>query len=75
VDKVGARRCFWGTDITRLMDHGLTYKETIEHFTEHMGFSAEELKWIMGLGICECLEWPATGTMASTSNQKAASYT
>jgi predicted TIM-barrel fold metal-dependent hydrolase len=71
VDKIGARRCFWGTDITRLMDHGLTYKETIDHFTEHMGFSDEELKWIMGQGICDCLDWPATDAAAS-SNARAA---
>jgi hypothetical protein len=54
------------------MDHGLTYKETIEHFTKHMGFSDDELKWIMGLGICDCLDWPATGAAAS-SNVRAAS--
>ena len=40
------------------MGHGLTYKDTIEHFTKHMNFTAEELEWIMGKGICECLDWP-----------------
>jgi predicted TIM-barrel fold metal-dependent hydrolase len=61
VDKMGARRCFWGTDLTRLMGHGLTYKDTIEQFTKHMNFTAEELDWIMGKGICECLDWPIPG--------------
>ena len=59
VKAFGAERCFWGTDLTRQLNHGLTYRNCIEHFTEHMGFSARQLEWIMGRGICECLEWPA----------------
>jgi predicted TIM-barrel fold metal-dependent hydrolase len=67
VDKMGPDRCFWGTDITRLTEtKGLTYKQTIEHFTKHMGFSQRELESIMGAGICRCLGWemPATATAA-----------
>jgi hypothetical protein len=40
------------------MDHGLTYRDTIEHFTQHLNFKPEELEWIMGRGICEALDWP-----------------
>ncbi|HVP75037.1 MAG TPA: amidohydrolase family protein [Gaiellaceae bacterium] len=58
VDKMGPERCFWGTDLTRLLGHGLTYKDTIEHFTKHMGLTDEQLDWVMGRGICECLDWP-----------------
>lgn len=59
VQAMGARRCFWGTDITRLIEtKGLTYADTIEHFTRHMGFDPDQLAWIMGRGICECLDWP-----------------
>jgi hypothetical protein len=58
VDKMGPQRCFWGTDLTRLMDHGLTYRDTIEQFTKHFTFTPEELDWIMGRGISECLDWP-----------------
>jgi predicted TIM-barrel fold metal-dependent hydrolase len=59
VDKMGAERCFWGTDITRLMDHGLTYKDTIEQFTKHFtSLKPAELEQIMGLGISKCLNWP-----------------
>jgi hypothetical protein len=59
VQAMGARRCFWGTDITRLIEtKGLTYQDTIEHFTRDMGFDADQLDWIMGRGICECLDWP-----------------
>lgn len=58
IEKMGPERCFWGTDITRLMGHGLTYTDTIEHFTKHMGLSEHELEYVMGRGICECLDWP-----------------
>lgn len=65
VDKMGPQRCFWGTDLTRLMGHGLTYKDTIEHFTRHMDFTPQELEWIMGKGICECLDWPVSKATGS----------
>jgi predicted TIM-barrel fold metal-dependent hydrolase len=58
VDKMGPERCFWGTDLTRLMEHGLTYTDTIEQFTKHFPLTEEELEYIMGRGICECLGWP-----------------
>lgn len=60
VDAFSAQRCFWGTDLTRQLNHGMTYTDCIEHFTKHMGFSGEQLEWIMGRGISECLDWPAT---------------
>jgi hypothetical protein len=58
VDKMGPERCFWGTDLTRLLEHGITYTDAVEQFTKHFPFSAEELEWIMGRGISECLGWP-----------------
>jgi predicted TIM-barrel fold metal-dependent hydrolase len=58
IEKMGPERCFWGTDLTRLMDHGLTYKDLVEHFTRHMGLSDDQLEWVMGRGICDCLDWP-----------------
>lgn len=65
VAKMGPERCFWGTDLTRLEDtRGLTYKDTVEHFTKHMDFSERELDWIMGRAICECLEWPVEDAVA-----------
>ncbi len=69
VGKMGAQRCFWGTDLTRLMDHGLTYQDTIEHFTKHLGFSAEQLEWIMGGGICQVLEWPSNASASALSSE------
>lgn len=58
VDKMGPERCFWGTDITRLLGHGLTWTDTVEQFTTHFDFTPDELEWIMGRGISECLDWP-----------------
>lgn len=58
LQKMGPRRCFWGTDLTRLMEKGLTYRDTIEQFTTHMELSQQDLEWVMGRGICECLNWP-----------------
>jgi predicted TIM-barrel fold metal-dependent hydrolase len=58
VDKMGPERCFWGTDLSRIVNHGLTYTATIEQFTKHFPFTPEELEWIMGRGISECLNWP-----------------
>ncbi|MBL4811476.1 MAG: amidohydrolase [Rhodobacteraceae bacterium] len=58
VAKMGANRCFWGTDVTRLMDaKGITYKQTVEHFTKHMGFTDAELDQIMGKGLCDAIGW------------------
>ena len=64
VDKMGPRRAFWGTDITRLMGHGITWSDTVEQFTKHFGFSDEELEWIMGRGISEVLGWPVPAEAA-----------
>ncbi|MCZ9344760.1 amidohydrolase, partial [Streptomyces sp. TRM76130] len=60
-DRMGPQRCFYGTDITRLLGHGITYTDTIEQFTKHWDFTPEELEWIMGRGICEVLNWPYEG--------------
>lgn len=58
VDTMGPERCFWGTDITRLLGRGITYTDAVEQFTEHFDFTPDELEWIMGRGICEVLDWP-----------------
>jgi predicted TIM-barrel fold metal-dependent hydrolase len=54
-DAFGARRMFWGTDLSRLP---CTYREAITMFTEEMPWlDAQELEWIMGRGIREWLAW------------------
>jgi predicted TIM-barrel fold metal-dependent hydrolase len=57
IEKMGPERCHWGTDITRLMGHGLTWKDTIEQFTVHMGLSEHELDEVMGRSLCRVLGW------------------
>jgi L-fuconolactonase len=53
----GPRRCFWGTDLSRMLEH-CTYREGVTHFTQALDFlSADDLEWIMGRGLRECLRW------------------
>ncbi|MES3004434.1 MAG: amidohydrolase family protein [Pseudomonadota bacterium] len=53
VEAFGARRVFWGTDMSRLP---CTYRESVEMFTVHMPWLAEDDKeWIMGRAIREWL--------------------
>jgi predicted TIM-barrel fold metal-dependent hydrolase len=51
----GARRMFWGTDLSRLP---CAYREAIAMFTEHMPWLPKpDLEWIMGRGVREWLDW------------------
>ncbi len=57
----GPRRAFWGSDITRV-PASCSYRQVVAHFTEELDFlSADDLGWIMGRGLAECLAWPRTG--------------
>jgi predicted TIM-barrel fold metal-dependent hydrolase len=54
-DAFGARRMFWGTDLSRLP---CSYRQAITMFTEEMPWLTEDDKaWIMGRGLCEWLGW------------------
>jgi predicted TIM-barrel fold metal-dependent hydrolase len=56
----GAKRCFWGTDLSRMIGaYGIGYKEAIAHFQGLSFVSYDEKQWIMGRGLCEWLRWPA----------------
>ncbi|MCG3753968.1 amidohydrolase [Amycolatopsis sp. Poz14] len=56
VDAYGARRVFWGTDLTRLP---CTYREAVTMFTEQLDWlSATDLEWIMGRAVSEWHAWP-----------------
>jgi len=38
-----------------------SYRQTVTHFTEELDFlSANDLDWIMGRGLAECLGWPCS---------------
>jgi predicted TIM-barrel fold metal-dependent hydrolase len=58
VHTFGPERCFWGTDLTRMMDaKHLTYKQLVEQFTLHMGLTDAELDQVMGKGLCKTIGW------------------
>ena len=61
VDAFGPRRCFWGTDLSRMLGIcGINYRQSVTHFTEHVDcLSDYELEWIMGRALCEAVNWPA----------------
>lgn len=52
----GARRCFWGTDITKLLAH-CGYRDCVEHVLGLDFLTAEDQEWILGRGLLECLGW------------------
>jgi predicted TIM-barrel fold metal-dependent hydrolase len=56
----GAKRCFWGTDLSRMIGaYGIGYKEAIAHIQGLPFLSADEKEWIVGRGLCNWLRWPA----------------
>ena len=58
IEAFGPRRAFWGSDITRV-PATCSYRQTVTQFTEELDFlSGDDLEWIMGRGLAECLRWP-----------------
>jgi L-fuconolactonase len=58
IEAFGPRRCFWGSDITRV-PKSCSLPQVVTHFTEELDFlSSDDLEWIMGRGLAECLRWP-----------------
>lgn len=54
-DAFGPERMFWGTDLARLP---CSYRQAVTMFTEEMPFfTAADLDWIMGRGLCQWLRW------------------
>jgi len=54
-DAFGARRMFWGSDLSRLP---CSYRQCVTLFTEEIPWlTAEDKEWIMGRGLCEWLGW------------------
>lgn len=51
----GRERVFWGTDLSRLP---CAYSEAVRLFADEMAFlSAEDKRWVMGVGLMRWLEW------------------
>ena len=61
IDAFTPRRSFWGSDLSALLARSTcTYRQNVTMFTEEMTFlSSDDLDWIMGRGLAECLPWPA----------------
>jgi L-fuconolactonase len=61
IEAFGPQRAFWGTDLSAMLSRTTcTYRQAVTMFTEEMKFlSADDLDWIMGRGLAECLSWPA----------------
>jgi len=60
IETFGSRRSFWGTDLSAMLSRcNCTYRQAVTLFTEEMPFlSKDDLEWIMGRGLAECLPWP-----------------
>jgi predicted TIM-barrel fold metal-dependent hydrolase len=60
IEAFGPRRAFWGTDLSAMLSRTTcTYRQAVTMFTEEMKFlSSDDLEWIMGRGLAECLSWP-----------------
>ena len=56
VDGFGAKRCFWGSDFSRL-PKTCTYRQSVTMFTEELGLPRADLDSVMGRGILEALDW------------------
>jgi predicted TIM-barrel fold metal-dependent hydrolase len=61
IEAFGPQRTFWGTDLSAMLSRTTcTYRQAVTMFTEEMKFlSSDDLEWIMGRGLAECLSWPA----------------
>jgi len=60
VEAFGPRRAFWGTDLSAMLSRSkCTYRKAVALFVEEMPFiSGDDLEWIMGRGLAQCLPWP-----------------
>jgi predicted TIM-barrel fold metal-dependent hydrolase len=67
IEAFGPRRCFWGTDLSAMLSRTkCTYRQAVTMFTEEMDFlSKEDLEFVMGRGLAECLSWPPAPNLAS----------
>jgi L-fuconolactonase len=58
VEAFGARRLFWGTDLSQLP---CSYRQAVTLFTEELNFlTTQDKEWIMGRALAEWLRWSLT---------------
>jgi predicted TIM-barrel fold metal-dependent hydrolase len=67
IEVFGPRRCFWGTDLSAMLSRTkCSYRQAVTMFTEAMDFlSKEDLEYVMGRGLAECLPWPLAPNLTS----------
>ena len=67
IEAFGPRRCFWGTDLSAMLSRTkCTYRQAVTMFTEEMDvLSKEDLEFVMGRGLAECLPWPPAPGLAN----------
>ena len=65
IEAFGPRRSFWGSDLSALLSRSdCTYGQNVTMFTKEMDFlSADDIEWIMGRGLSECLPWPVAPSL------------
>jgi predicted TIM-barrel fold metal-dependent hydrolase len=57
IEGFGVRRCFWGSDYSRLPAN-CSYRQAVTMFTEELDFlSGDDLDWVMGRAALDCLRW------------------
>jgi predicted TIM-barrel fold metal-dependent hydrolase len=61
IEAFGPHRAFWGTDLSAMLSRSnCTYRQAVTLFTDEMSFlSEDDLEWVMGRGLAQCLQWPA----------------
>jgi predicted TIM-barrel fold metal-dependent hydrolase len=71
IEAFGPRRCFWGTDLSAMLSRTTcTYPQAVTMFTEEMDFlSGEDLEFVMGRGLAECLRWPPSPKLVSQASK------
>ena len=64
IDASARAGVFWGTDLSAMLSRtNCTYRQAVTMFTEEMDFlSKEDLEFVMGRGLAECLPWPGHAT-------------
>jgi predicted TIM-barrel fold metal-dependent hydrolase len=67
IEVFGPRRCFWGTDLSAMLSRTTcSYRQAVTMFTEEMDFLCkEDLEYVMGRGLAECLPWPLAPNLTS----------
>ena len=57
IEAFGPRRCFWGSDLSRMLEH-CTYRQGVTHFTEELPWlKGQDLEKVMGRALTKWIGW------------------